>query len=85
MILREEMRRVLRYLAWQAQWWGERVNMRDDVTSELAAGLRGYALKQAAWHERLAEFFRKKWNVPALAVAQHLLAEEGLDHLFSLE
>ncbi|KAJ7721100.1 hypothetical protein B0H14DRAFT_2642530 [Mycena olivaceomarginata] len=85
MLLREEMRRVLRYLAWQAQWWWDQVDLRDDVMSELAAGLRGYALKQAAWHERLAEFFRKKWDVPAVTVAQHLLAEEGLDHLFSLE
>ncbi|KAJ7895585.1 hypothetical protein B0H14DRAFT_3426194 [Mycena olivaceomarginata] len=48
MLLREEMRRVLRYLAWQAQWWRDRVDLRDDVTSELAAGLRGYTSKQAA-------------------------------------
>jgi hypothetical protein len=70
MLLREEMRRVLHYLAWQTQWWRDRVDLRDDMTSELAAGLRGYVLKQAAWHER-------KWNVLAVTIAQHLLAEEG--------
>jgi hypothetical protein len=85
MLLREEMRRVLHYFTWQVQWWQEWVDLRDDVTSELVAGLQGYVLKQAAWHERLAEFFCKKWDVPVVTIAQHLLTEEGLDHLFSLE
>ncbi|KAJ7801671.1 hypothetical protein B0H14DRAFT_3489329 [Mycena olivaceomarginata] len=65
MLLREEMRRVLRYLEWQARWWRDRVAPRDDLTVAGAAGVRAYALKQAAWHDRLSEFFRTKWNVPA--------------------
>ncbi|KAJ7828475.1 hypothetical protein B0H14DRAFT_3466313 [Mycena olivaceomarginata] len=32
MLLREEMRRVLRYLEWQARWWRDRVAPRDDLT-----------------------------------------------------
>ncbi|KAK7000623.1 CxC2 domain-containing protein [Favolaschia claudopus] len=83
MLLREEMRRVLRYLQWQSNWWRERVASRNDVSREIGAGVGAYALKQAAWHERLAEFFRQKWNVPAVTVAQHILAEEGGDQLFS--
>lgn len=52
----------------------------------MAAGLRGYALKQAAWHERLGGFLRTKWNVPATAVAQQFLADgTGLDDLFEME
>ncbi|KAK7053548.1 CxC2 domain-containing protein [Favolaschia claudopus] len=85
MLLREEMRRVLRYLDWQAEWWRGRVGLREDLPLEAMGGLKAYALKQAAWHDRLAEFFRTKWNVPAVTVAQHLLAEEGVDQLFSLE
>ncbi|KAK6985142.1 CxC2 domain-containing protein [Favolaschia claudopus] len=87
MLLREEMRRVLRYLGWQSEWWRSNAGLRTDVSSETVAGIRAYALKQAAWHDRLAEFFRTKWNVPAITVAQRLLAEEseGLDRLFSLE
>ncbi|KAK7000631.1 hypothetical protein R3P38DRAFT_2797322 [Favolaschia claudopus] len=85
MLLREEMRRVLRYLGWQAAWWREREVWREDVTAEVAGGLRAYAQKQAEWADRLSEFFRTKWNVPAVQVAQHLLAEEELHHLFSLE
>ncbi|KAK7043451.1 CxC2 domain-containing protein, partial [Favolaschia claudopus] len=82
MLLREEMRRVLRYLGWQAEWWRRRVGLREDLALETLAGMRAYALKEAGWHDRLAEFFRNKWNVPAVTVAQRLLAEEesvGLD------
>ncbi|KAJ7432735.1 hypothetical protein FB451DRAFT_1155630 [Mycena latifolia] len=87
MLLREEMRRVLRYLTWQSGWWTERAALRTDVSVEVAAGVRAYALKQAAWHERLGGFFRTKWNVPALAAAQQLVAVDGahLDDLFGQE
>ncbi|KAK7028695.1 CxC2 domain-containing protein [Favolaschia claudopus] len=84
---REEMRRVLRYLGWQAEWWRRRVGLREDLALETMAGMKAYALKEAGWHDRLAEFFRNKWNVPAVTVAQRLLAEEsvGLDDLFGVE
>ncbi|KAJ6462537.1 hypothetical protein C8R45DRAFT_1064445 [Mycena sanguinolenta] len=84
-LLREEMRRVLRYLDWQSRWWREREEPRMDLPAAGAAGLRAYALKQAAWHDRIAAFFRTTWNVPAVTAAQHLIAAEGLDQLFSLE
>ncbi|KAJ6557792.1 hypothetical protein B0H19DRAFT_946380, partial [Mycena capillaripes] len=83
-LLREEMRRVLRYLGWQAQWWQEQAALRAEVSSEVAQGLRSYALKQVAWNDRLADFFCTEWNMPAVTAAQHLLAEEtGLDTLFA--
>ncbi|KAK7019612.1 CxC2 domain-containing protein, partial [Favolaschia claudopus] len=74
MLLREEMRRVLRYLEWQANWWRQRSELRADLSLETAEGLKAYALKQGAWHDKLANFFRAKWNVPAVTVAQHLVA-----------
>ncbi|KAJ7856844.1 hypothetical protein B0H14DRAFT_3448242 [Mycena olivaceomarginata] len=46
MLLREEMRRVLRYLEWQAQWWRDRATRRKDWDSATAAGAEAYALKQ---------------------------------------
>ncbi|KAJ7492940.1 hypothetical protein B0H11DRAFT_2228263 [Mycena galericulata] len=87
----EEMQRVLRYLAWQSAWWRVRVDARTDVTADVAAGLRGYALKQADLHDRLAAFFHQKWNRSALVAAKHLVALEtaaevegaDLDELFS--
>ncbi|KAJ7719325.1 hypothetical protein B0H14DRAFT_3521336 [Mycena olivaceomarginata] len=48
MLLREEMRRVLRYLEWQVRRWWDRVAPRGDLTVAAAAGVRAYALKQAA-------------------------------------
>ncbi|KAJ7138908.1 hypothetical protein C8R46DRAFT_1234147 [Mycena filopes] len=84
LLLREEMRRVLRYLGWQVAWWRARVALRTDWSAEVAAGARAYALKQAAWHERLAGHFRTKWDITALAAAQRLVAVEGaeLDDFF---
>ncbi|KAJ6503118.1 hypothetical protein DFH09DRAFT_1252002 [Mycena vulgaris] len=70
LLLREEMRRVLRYLVWQSGWWLERRASRTDVSEAVAAGMHAYACKQAAWHDRLGGFFRTKWNVSALAAAQ---------------
>ncbi|KAJ7805682.1 hypothetical protein B0H14DRAFT_3153313 [Mycena olivaceomarginata] len=53
MLLREEMRRVLRYLEWQAQWWRDQATRRKDWDSATAAGAEAYALKQGTWSERL--------------------------------
>ncbi|KAJ7735174.1 hypothetical protein B0H16DRAFT_1731438 [Mycena metata] len=88
MTLREEMRRVLRYLEWQADWWREHTAVRVDTESvEIAAGLRGYALKQADLHHRLGVFFEHKWNMPAADAARRLVALEaaGLDEDADLE
>jgi hypothetical protein len=77
LLLREEMRRVLRYLAWQSRWWRERVGVRaDDVPREVTAGIDAYALKQADLHDRLAAFFRRKWEMGALTAARQLVAFE---------
>ncbi|KAJ7177592.1 hypothetical protein C8R46DRAFT_1212338 [Mycena filopes] len=74
MLLREEMRRVMRYLRWQSTWWREHVGARvDDIAPEVAAGMRAYALQQADLHDRLAAFFQRKWNMPALAAARRLV------------
>ncbi|KAJ7333272.1 hypothetical protein DFH08DRAFT_939910 [Mycena albidolilacea] len=81
MLLREEMRRVLHYLAWQGAWWRAGAALRSDLTGGIVAGVQAYALKQADWHDRLSEFFRTKWDVPVTSVP----AEEetmGLDGLF---
>ncbi|KAJ7731904.1 hypothetical protein DFH07DRAFT_968567 [Mycena maculata] len=77
MTLREEMRRALRYLGWQAWWWREHAALREEVSQGTGAGLRAYALKQAPWHEHLAQFFQRKWKMPVLAAAQHLMMLEA--------
>ncbi|KAJ7472821.1 hypothetical protein FB451DRAFT_1036375, partial [Mycena latifolia] len=97
MTLREEMRRVLRYLEWQAAWWKDHVAKRSDMSSlELIAGVRAYALKQAYLHERLAAYFERKWKMPVMAAGQRLIMLEmavsedeeralGLEEFFTLD
>ncbi|KAJ7903966.1 hypothetical protein B0H13DRAFT_1620975 [Mycena leptocephala] len=90
MLLREEMRRVLRYLAWQSGWWRQRIELREDASPEVAAGIRAYALKQAHSHDRLGAFFERKWKLPANTAARQLVeleqaaqAEDAdLEHFF---
>ncbi|KAJ7747895.1 hypothetical protein DFH07DRAFT_962312 [Mycena maculata] len=83
--LREEMRRVLRYLEWQSAWWRARVESRPDVAAEVAAGVRAYAFKQADLHDRLRVFFQTKWKMPVIEAARRVVAleeavlEEGTD------
>ncbi|KAJ7493142.1 hypothetical protein B0H11DRAFT_1911569 [Mycena galericulata] len=85
LMLREEMRRVLRMLGWLGGWWRARADLRSEVSPDIAAGLRAFALKQGDWHDKLAAFFERKWKMPALAAARHLVAletaaaEEGAD------
>ncbi|KAJ7708497.1 hypothetical protein B0H14DRAFT_3525492 [Mycena olivaceomarginata] len=62
MILEEEMRRTLRYLEWQAIWWEVRVDSRPGATVQVRAGVRAYALKQAALYRRLAKHFKAEWE-----------------------
>ncbi|KAJ7623835.1 hypothetical protein DFH06DRAFT_1142681 [Mycena polygramma] len=79
MLLREEMRRVLRYLDWQVRWWRDRAALRTDWSAAVGAGAHAYAMKQASWHERLAGHFQTKWGIPAVAAARHILALDSVE------
>ncbi|KAJ7154378.1 hypothetical protein C8R43DRAFT_1126455 [Mycena crocata] len=74
LLVREEMRRVLRYLDWQVKWWLERVVPRPDAKREVQAGIKAYALKQAAIHRRIGTYFEDKWKQPAKQVARKVMA-----------
>ncbi|KAJ7466765.1 hypothetical protein B0H11DRAFT_1921662 [Mycena galericulata] len=78
-LLREEMRRVLRYLDWQARCWDERA-LTPRGSEELQAGLRGYAARQSRMHRELGAFFRKRWSLDVRMATESVLAsEEGAD------
>ncbi|KAJ7123215.1 hypothetical protein C8R43DRAFT_1135931 [Mycena crocata] len=91
LMLREEMKRVLRYLVWQAAWWRVRAGLRTDLPEATAAGVHAYAMKQAHWHEELGQFFERKWKMNPVVAAKHLVAVEAaadldgvdLDEFFS--
>ncbi|KAJ7456847.1 hypothetical protein B0H11DRAFT_2243727 [Mycena galericulata] len=82
LLLREEMRRVLRYLDWQVEWWQARVSVRPEASPELRAGLAAYALAQASAYSELATHFQGNWSVSVGAAALSVVAdplEEGAD------
>ncbi|KAJ7036232.1 hypothetical protein C8F04DRAFT_1258078 [Mycena alexandri] len=80
MLLREEMRRVLRYLEWQAGWWEQRKTGREhQVSPGLQKGLAAYAAKQAAFHRRLAVFFKAEWSVSVGQAAKSVVAAVTVD------
>ncbi|PBK59169.1 hypothetical protein ARMSODRAFT_983262 [Armillaria solidipes] len=65
LLLREEMRRVLKFLEWKGQWWRERQGARGiDGDDGLAEGLASYAQDQEALQTRLMQTFEALWKTP---------------------
>lgn len=64
MLLKEEMRRVMRYLDWRIDWWKSRsaYDEEREVDDDVADGLRAYALRQAEVHLSIMLAFRMKWD-----------------------
>ncbi|KAJ7184784.1 hypothetical protein C8R46DRAFT_1026640 [Mycena filopes] len=82
LLLREEMRRVLRYLEWQVEWWLARVAVRPGEPIQLQAGLEAYARRQADTYRELRDFFQAEWSRSVGEVATSIVAEplqEGAD------
>jgi hypothetical protein len=65
LIVQEEMRRVIEYLRWKAEWWQARTSLRGHSDSGIASGISGYANKQAAICSRMAEQCASHW-IPRL-------------------
>ncbi|EIN08641.1 hypothetical protein PUNSTDRAFT_68926, partial [Punctularia strigosozonata HHB-11173 SS5] len=64
-LLVEEMRRTLVWLDWKADWWLTQPARREDVSSDVKAGLDGCANKQAAILRQQLRNFASTW-VPTL-------------------
>ncbi|KAJ7715478.1 hypothetical protein B0H16DRAFT_1245438, partial [Mycena metata] len=63
-LLEEEMRRILQFLRWRADWWDERAGRRpqapeDDKRRE---GNTAYARRQAGILRKRADQFEKTWE-----------------------
>ncbi|KAJ7887149.1 hypothetical protein B0H13DRAFT_2342514 [Mycena leptocephala] len=85
LLVREEMRRVVRYLDWQASWWQDHVEARPDATPEVQAGTRAYALKQAHLYSNLATHFQDTWTKPGAVITCRVLAGAPADDLEGAE
>ncbi|KAK6966350.1 CxC2 domain-containing protein [Favolaschia claudopus] len=71
----EEMRRVLRFLAWRALWWGAATGRFLGGCSEVRAGLQAYAARQAALVRRVARTWREAWNTSATTAVRTILSK----------
>ncbi|KAJ7927958.1 hypothetical protein B0H13DRAFT_1860717, partial [Mycena leptocephala] len=79
LLLREEMRRVLRYLDWEAETWKQRASARENESLELRQGLKAYALRHEAQYRDLAAFFKAEWNVSVGEAATAVVRETPED------
>lgn len=61
-LLREEMHRVAKFLAWQANWWVIRGCLWDAVSEEDGEGLAAYVSRQAALRSALRDKFLQAWE-----------------------
>ncbi|KAJ6505093.1 hypothetical protein C8R45DRAFT_817502 [Mycena sanguinolenta] len=61
-LLEEEMRRILVFLQWKADWWREQKNCRTVDEVETMAGFTAYAERQAAIQETMKARFTHDWR-----------------------
>ncbi|KAJ7027844.1 hypothetical protein C8F04DRAFT_1266632 [Mycena alexandri] len=77
-LLREEMKRVLRFLRWRAVWWESQRGSRTEVSRELASGLQAYAACQAAMHRDITRKFKTAWDTSAATAVRTAAREDAL-------
>lgn len=89
-LLEEEMRRVIEFCYWKANWWNQQARRRIDVqhasgdftiSSELEEGLCAYAAEQAAMETAMALLFESKWTAVRAAARAEV---EGLSEPSSM-
>ncbi|KAI0037995.1 hypothetical protein FA95DRAFT_1506217, partial [Auriscalpium vulgare] len=61
-LLKEEMPRAVRFMRGRANWWRSRASARSDLSTDMLAGLRAYAFRQAAHHDELADSYIALWR-----------------------
>lgn len=69
-LLTEEMRRVLAFLTWHAEWWTQQESRRDSVDTFQQEGLMAYARRQSHIRRSLQLHFEHLWRFVGVWVAQ---------------
>ncbi|KAJ6489350.1 hypothetical protein C8R47DRAFT_1071693 [Mycena vitilis] len=85
-LLREEMKRVVRYLEWEIKTWETRAadtTARTDITVAACSGLRGYALSQAARCGEIRDYFVGEWSLNLGAATDSIMTQD-LGSLFEV-
>jgi hypothetical protein len=74
-LLKEEMRRVRRYLEWEIDLWEGRSHGWFGLQPDIQAGIIGYAHRQAHWRGVLLKSFSDMWDQPAFEAARNAALE----------
>lgn len=61
-LLQEEMRRILVFLVWQAEWWEKQCRIKVCTDTGIADGVSAYAMRQAALRQSLHNRFQFAWR-----------------------
>jgi hypothetical protein len=61
-LVTEEMRRVVSFLEWKADWWTKQGNAHTEVRPDVADGILAYSAKQAYINHALAASFKDRWR-----------------------
>lgn len=69
--LEEEMRRVLAYFEWKAEWWLQQGGLRANEGEDMQEALNAYAVKQAQVLWDMGDSFANQWYP--------LLVSQGID------
>ncbi|KAJ7604326.1 hypothetical protein FB45DRAFT_769378 [Roridomyces roridus] len=78
LLLDEEMRRVLAFCQWKADWWDTQMTARSVGSEALAEGLRAYAAEQAARERHWHTAWEEKWRLVRQR-ARDTLQSDGVD------
>ena len=62
LLLREEMRQILAFFDWHAQWWDERKNLLMGLRPDEEEGVIAYASKQAHMRRSLRSTYDHMWR-----------------------
>jgi hypothetical protein len=69
LLVSEEMRRVLYFFQWKAEWWASQSALRTDAPIRVQRGIKAYAAKQVAISHAMAISFAAQWY-PTLKKSQ---------------
>ena len=82
-LLCEEMRRVIQYFSWKAQWWTIQGSHCGDAQEFIHHGAAAYAAKQATMFDNMAKAFAADWY-PYL-ISQSLSAQWPIQYIPTLQ
>ncbi|KAJ7178670.1 hypothetical protein C8R43DRAFT_942289 [Mycena crocata] len=78
-LLREEMRRVLRFLQWlSGQWEGKQRARGNELPVEVHAGVEAHAARQAALFRSIGRRFKTGWDMSVSEIVQTAAQEDAI-------